>query len=349
MIVKNEEAILSRCLDSIKDAVDEIIIIDTGSTDKTKAITEIYTDKLYDFSWIDDFSAARNEAFSKATMDYQMWLDADDVFPKESLGKLLALKSTLDPAIDIVTMKYITHFDDYGNPTLSFSRERLTRRGKGYVWQDPVHEFIQHSGNILHSDIEVHHKKEKSTISSTRNLDIYENMVKSGTALTPRQLYYYAREQKDHGLWEGAASCFEKFLDTKQGWIEDNIAACFNLAICHNSLGNREKVLPILFKSFEFDAPRAEICTEIGYWYKQAGQYAMALKWFQVGARLDLPDIQGFILLDYWGYIPNLESCVCCCYLGDYKQAEVYNEIAASFKFNAGPVEHNRRYLAEIK
>ena len=70
MIVKNEERILARCLDSVKDLVDEIIIVDTGSADATKRIAAEYTDKIYDFTWIDDFSAARNFAFSKASKEY---------------------------------------------------------------------------------------------------------------------------------------------------------------------------------------------------------------------------------------------------------------------------------------
>ena len=64
MIVKNEEKILTRCLDSVADLVDEIVIVDTGSTDATKKIAANYTDKIYDFTWVDDFSAARNFAFS---------------------------------------------------------------------------------------------------------------------------------------------------------------------------------------------------------------------------------------------------------------------------------------------
>ena len=66
MIVKNEENVLKRCLDSIYDLMDEIIIVDTGSTDRTKEIAAEYTDKIYDFTWVYDFSAARNFSFSKA-------------------------------------------------------------------------------------------------------------------------------------------------------------------------------------------------------------------------------------------------------------------------------------------
>ena len=63
MIVKNEEKILARCLDSVADLMDEIIIVDTGSADRTKDIAARYTKHIYDFQWVDDFSAARNYAF----------------------------------------------------------------------------------------------------------------------------------------------------------------------------------------------------------------------------------------------------------------------------------------------
>jgi len=348
IIVNNEEAVLARGLDSIKDVVDEIIIVDTGSTDSTKAIARSYTSKVYDFEWIQDFSAARNQAFSKATCDYQMWLDADDIFPPESAAKLQTLKENLDPTVDIVTMKYLTHFDEHGNPILISTRERLMKREKGYIWQDPVHEFITLTGNVFYSNIEVHHKKIKAEGHSTRNLDIYKNHENSGKPFTPRQLYYYARELKDHANWISAAYYFEKFLDTKKGWLEDNIAACYNLSICYNALGDTNKIMPILLKSFEYDAPRAEICCEIGYYYKRKKQYLTAIKWFQLGAGMAIPDTPGFILKDYWGYIPNVESCVCCFYLGDNESAAMYNERAAGFKPDAPAVGINRKFLASL-
>ena len=132
MIVKDEELVLKRCLDSVKNLMDEIIVVDTGSSDKTKEIAYLYTDKVYDFQWINDFSAARNFSFSKATKDYIMWLDADDVLLEKDKQKLQNLKENLSPSVDMVVMKYNMSFDKNDNPTFSFNRERLLKRSMNY-------------------------------------------------------------------------------------------------------------------------------------------------------------------------------------------------------------------------
>ena len=107
MIVKNEEKVLARCLDSVKPAVDEIVILDTGSTDATKDVAARYTDRIYDFPWVDDFSAARNASFAKASMTFTMWLDADDVLLPEDLEALIQLKSQLDTLdADVIMLLY---------------------------------------------------------------------------------------------------------------------------------------------------------------------------------------------------------------------------------------------------
>lgn len=98
MIVKNEEKKLARCLDSIKDYIDEIVIVDTGSTDNTKKIAESFGAKIYDFAWCNDFSKARNFSIEKTSGDYVFVLDADNVvldFPKDKVMKYLNGKKVL--------------------------------------------------------------------------------------------------------------------------------------------------------------------------------------------------------------------------------------------------------------
>ncbi len=91
MIVKNEEMFLKQCLESIKGQVDEIIIVDTGSTDNTKEIAAKFTDKIYDFSWCNDFSAARNESLKHANGDWILVLDADEIISYEDQKKIKKL------------------------------------------------------------------------------------------------------------------------------------------------------------------------------------------------------------------------------------------------------------------
>jgi len=94
MIVKDEEKWLENCLNSIKDLVDEIIIVDTGSKDKSKEIAKKFTDKVFDFEWNDNFSDARNFAISKATKGWILSFDADEIiaeFDKEKIKKIIEL------------------------------------------------------------------------------------------------------------------------------------------------------------------------------------------------------------------------------------------------------------------
>ena len=234
MIVKNEEDTIARCLDTVKDIVDEIIIVDTGSTDKTKEIAAKFTDKIYDFQWIDDFSAARNYSFSKAEKDYIFWLDADDILLPEDREKFKILKESLDPSVDMVMMKYNYAFDSEGKPSLSFFRERLSKSSLNAKWVDPIHEYIHSSGKVINSDICITHRRVHD--ASGRNLRIFEKMIKDGVPFSARNRLYYAKELFYNHRYKEAIENFTIFLDGNEGWFEDNITACFQLSMCYMNL-----------------------------------------------------------------------------------------------------------------
>ena len=146
--------------------------------DDTKEIAIKYTDKVYDFEWVNDFAKARNFSFSKATKDYIMWLDADDVILDEDIEKIKILKKILTPDIDMVMFKYNLNLDENGIPALSYYRERIVKRSKGYKWISPIHEVIPRSGKVLYEDIAITHKKLPAS-DPKRNITIFENMKKS--------------------------------------------------------------------------------------------------------------------------------------------------------------------------
>jgi glycosyltransferase involved in cell wall biosynthesis len=95
MMVKNEEHNLAACLNSVRDLVSEVIVVDTGSTDRTRKIARAMGAKVFDFPWVDSFSAARNEGVKHATGDWVFWMDADDRLPEESRQPLRHLIASL--------------------------------------------------------------------------------------------------------------------------------------------------------------------------------------------------------------------------------------------------------------
>ncbi len=141
MIVKNEEAQLAACLDSLVPIADEIIVVDTGSADGTKAIAARYTDRIYDFPWIDDFAAARNFAFSKATMEYIYTADADEVIDEANIALFRRVKALLPPETEIVQMHYLNLGEQ--NTVYNAKRElrpKLFRRLRTFEWINPIHD-----------------------------------------------------------------------------------------------------------------------------------------------------------------------------------------------------------------
>lgn len=349
IIVKNEEEVLGRCLDSIKQVVDEIIIVDTGSTDKTKDVARRYTDKIYDFIWVDDFSAARNFAFEKATKDYIFWMDADDILLPDDIDKFKKLRYELTWDTDVVMMLYNTGFDEQGRTVFSYYRERLSKRSCKFKWQEPVHEYLQTGGKIINATVCITHAKNKEKINS-RNLEIYENLINKGEKLSPRGNYYYARELKDNKRYEDAITMFSQFLELGLGWVEDNITACSELARCYQLTNNSRKALDALMHSFYYDTPRAEQCCQIGYYFKEQNKYRQAAFWFELALKINKPnDSWGFYQEDCWGFIPNIECSVCYDKLEDYEKAEQFNDNAALIKPDAPSVLYNKKYFESRK
>lgn len=343
MIVKNEEEVLEQCLSSVKEACDEIIIVDTGSTDKTKEIASKFTDRIIDFKWVDDFSAARNFAFSHATMDFILWLDADDTLKKEDLDKLKALKSNLDPAIDAVSMFYHYGFDEKGNPNFIFRRNRLVKRLNQFEWHGPIHEYLEVSGNIVQSDIAVTHNRDmKQNIPSHRNITIYENRLKKGEVFTPRDLYYYSNELRDHQKYRKAIRYYDKFLGTKKGWVEDEIKACYSKAECYQALGEKDNELNSLLQSLKFDWPRPEFCCKMGDFFMEKREFETAAKWFHSALENQKTDTGGFQNPDYTTWYPHLQLCVCYWEIRDLEKSCEHNEKAGEFRPDHPSVLSNR-------
>ena len=281
MIVKNEERVLARCLDSFRNVVDEIVIVDTGSSDSTKEIAARYTDKIYDFEWIDDFSAARNFAFSKATKDYIYSADADEVIDEENSRKFISLKEAMMPEIEMVQMVYVNRHEFVTTENYEKDlRPKLYKRLRTFRWVEPVHESVSMLPLVFDSDIEILHMPE--TPHAGRDLRIFEKTIKEHGNLSERLRHMYAQELMLAGEKEDlerAVTYFKECAFDTQSPADVRTESYCVLAKAARLAGNINEFYKWTLKNIS-TTPCSEICCEVGQYFFDIGDYEEASVWF---------------------------------------------------------------------
>ena len=174
MIVKDEENNLEECLNSVKDFVDEIVIVDTGSIDETKRIALNYTNKVYDFIWCDDFSKARNFSLEKCTRDWILVMDADDRLiqgSKEIVNNFIKYNENKIGLIERISKYYLNNEENY-------SREYEARIFKrGLFYKGEIHEQIDSTMKREKTDIKFSHSGYENNDKGERNIKILLKML----------------------------------------------------------------------------------------------------------------------------------------------------------------------------
>lgn len=346
MIVKNEEKVLERCLQSIKDIPDEIIIVDTGSTDCTKEIAKKWTPHVYDFKWIDDFSAARNESFRHATKDYILWLDADDVLLRQDKTALQKLKHSLQPQIDAVSMKYHAHFDKQGNVISSAFRFRLLKRERQYRWIGVVHEHIPvtEQDQTYQSNIVVTHQKENPQ-RSVRNVTIYEKYIARGGTLTSHDLFHYGRELISNHRYEEAVDVFHKFLDSPDVSDEMRLFIFNELASCYYFLQNIEQEHQITLQSLSYDMPQPVFCCRLGEHFLRQGKVEGAIFWYKQATQLPVSYSWTVDKKPFYTWLPHKQLGVCYEMKKENRQALKYYQKSLTFLPDDTEVQQKIQHL----
>ena len=227
LIMKDEERVLPACLDSIKGIASEIVIIDTGSSDRSIEIAKQYTDKVYSLQLDEmDFSKARNEALKYATSDYIFQIDADETLTAEGEKCLREILERPDRALYLVSIA--SQLDGCPDPALS-NNYRLFPRDPEISYHFIVHENINNPGEdqdlgtpgkyekrrkqgllLMHSGYLNREKNRKGT--DQRNIKLLERQI----LLTPDHpyfLYHLGRQYSGLGDWEKSISYYQKFLD----------------------------------------------------------------------------------------------------------------------------------------
>ncbi len=230
MIVKNEEENLARCLNSVKDLIDEIILVDTGSTDRTLSIAQRYGAKIYRRAWNDSFSEARNYSLSQADGTWILVMDADDELEPADRGALAELFQKENSPSDVYGCKTLCYSGEQADccNLLVTTTVRLIRNGRGYFYRGRVHEQLEGPGGpprISATDIHFYHygylsaqikKKEKHR----RNLALIRMELKDH----PRNgfmLFNLGNEFLALGKAEDALNCYRasyRALEPTEGY-----------------------------------------------------------------------------------------------------------------------------------
>lgn len=188
MIVKNEEKYLPQCLNSVKDLVDEIIIVDTGSTDKTVEIAEGFGAKIYHFQWTNSFSQARNESLKYATKDWILIMDADDEFcseDKENFKQLINSPLEDNSLYFFETLNYCGNTITSNNISVNLN-PRLLKNNHGFCYEGKVHNQLVNSKFIINDvnySIAIYHygyldENIKTKDKRNRNITLLDEQLK---------------------------------------------------------------------------------------------------------------------------------------------------------------------------
>lgn len=241
LIVKNESNNLERCLSSIRPFVEEIVVVDTGSSDNSPEIAKKFADKFEVFTdcnskdgLIENFSLARQRSFDLASKDWVLWIDGDDVV--EGADKLLEFVNSYKNTHDAVCymMPYDYARDESGHSYCLHYRERLVFPKNKFKWVCPVHEVLVAKDGVnklslTTNDVKIIHHREGKKIENERNLRILKKHVEVLGETDPRLIYYLGREYLDHNYHDDGIRVMKQYVEVS-GWADEKYMAIMRIA-----------------------------------------------------------------------------------------------------------------------
>jgi GT2 family glycosyltransferase/2-polyprenyl-3-methyl-5-hydroxy-6-metoxy-1,4-benzoquinol methylase len=281
MIVKNEEDHIAKCLMSVKPVADEMIVVDTGSSDGTKDTAAAFGAKVYDFEWTGDFSAARNYSLSQASGDWILVLDADEVISPldyELMRELISKKYPKPVAYSLITRNYTNRLnvegwiatdgkydkEEAGNGWYPSEKVRLIRNDKRIHFVNPVHECVEPT--IIEAGIEikpcsipVHHygrlgSREKIQAKREAYYLLGKEKLEEKGNNDPKALYELALAVGELEKYEEAIELWERFIK-----LEPNVPSAFiNLGSAYMKLGRHQEALDASKKAVDLDPDSKE-------------------------------------------------------------------------------------------
>lgn len=357
MIVKNEEEHLPKALNSVKDAVDEIIIVDTGSTDNTVEIAKSFGAKVYFYKWNDDFASARNEALKHATCDWILSMDADDEMRSEDILRLKEyLKSTDALGVSIPIFSELEDRSlNMKNTTVNYL-VRVFKNDPRIRFSRRIHEYVDQSiynigGRIERIDIPVFHKGYLDQEVLRKKTERNKKLVELALEENP----------EDHSLWvylgktyvilnelDKAEECYRKAIDIV-GVDNKKYASLFFLQSAYVDLAlllfdrdRIEEAVELFDKAMKIDPNFPDTYYYLGMAYYNKGMFREAYESFKKVFQVDVnKSVFSISHLGIRGEITLTMLQATALQLGMYKEAIEYGSRVLEVNPQNAPVLNN--------
>ncbi|MEW5956166.1 MAG: glycosyltransferase [Chloroflexota bacterium] len=277
MIVKNEQKSLAACLKSIGDFASELIIVDTGSTDRTVEIARAFGAQVRHFDWIDDFAAARNESLKDASGEWILWLDADDQLSPQNLARLK--QALVSGQADVYACRVVSQGTALKTSQTATYHLRLFRNRRGLHFAGAVHETVvpvQPNQNIkvAYTNITIEHTGYVITTAALqakaqRNLQIIQKCL----AREPYNLHWRHHQGISLSIlgdYAGAAEAFESVLaqpPASLSWEIDVYQAYVSLMAAYVKLGCLQEAYKTLDRALKLFPQRRHLAITAGMFY----------------------------------------------------------------------------------
>jgi len=335
LIAKNEATTLPRLIKSFEGNYDEIILVDTGSTDDTVNIATELGAKVVHRPWDDNFSNARNAACELATSNWIICPDCDEVIKNpEELYRFL---EQVPEAVNLVQIDLHTSWENYvdvdtkGKLLTLFPAQRCFRN-KTHIWKDRVHEYLSPVAGTTQAMLYCHEAwlEHHPLVAKSRAfyLDLLRKQVCDGPN-DGRHLYYMGRECMSHGLYVEAVGYFERCLQFHH-WDFERCQTRIYLAECYKFLNQLDKTEDQLIMSLKEEPSRRDSAYQLGEFYREQQKWDKAIVWYRTAAALPkTANISYFTNESLYHALPFLRLAYCYWQVNNIKEALHFYQLAA--------------------